>query len=284
MNRYTESRKLAPYIAIGIALSLGLESCNKTTTPEVKQQKLTISGASTIAPLVSNLGKRFEQQHPGTHIDVQTGGTARGLADTSQGLADIGMVSRALKPEEKEGMAVFLIAMDGISIIVHTDNPVKEINSKQVVGIYTRKINNWKEIGGKDSTITLVHKAEGRSTLERFLEYFHIDNKSIKPDVVIGDDQQGIKTVAGNPNAIGYVSIGSAESDISQGAKLKLLPLDGVAATTDKVKDKTFPLLRELNLVTKGEPKGIVKEFIEFAQDNKNNDIITEEHFVPAKN
>jgi phosphate transport system substrate-binding protein len=62
-----------------------------------------------------------------------------------------------------------------------------------------------------------------------------------KTDVVIGDDQQGVKKVAGNPNSIGYVSIGSTEQSIKQGVKVKLLTLDGIKATSATVADKSFP-------------------------------------------
>lgn len=272
------------YLAIALTLCFGLQSCTERPNAGVKQQKLIITGASTIAPLVSELGKRFEKQHPGTRIDVHTGGSARGLADARQGLSDIGMVSEDLTPEEQKGMQVFLIGRDGVSIIVHADNPLDKIVSKQVVAVYTGKFKNWKDLGGKDAPITLVHKAEGRSTLTLFLHYFGIDNKAVIADVVVGDDQQGIKTVAGNPNAIGYVSIGSAEQDIKQGVKVKLLTLDGVKASSATVEDQSFPLLRQLNLVTKGQPTELTKQFIDFAQAQENYDIFHKENFVPAKN
>jgi phosphate transport system substrate-binding protein len=271
------------YLAIALTLCFGLQSCTERPKAGVKQQKLTITGASTIAPLVSELGKRFEQQHPGIRIDVHTGGSARGLADARQGLSDIGMVSEDLTPEEQKGMQVFLIGRDGLSIIVHGDNPLDKIVSKQVVAVYTGKIKNWKDLGGKDAPITLVHKAEGRSTLTLFLHYFDIDNTAVKADVVVGDDQQGIKTVAGNPNAIGYVSIGSTEQSIQKGVKVKLLTLDGVKATSAAVADNSLPWKRSLNFVTKEQPTGLTKQFIDFAQAQENYDIFRKENFVPAK-
>jgi len=268
---------------MGIVLCLLSPSCAEHPKAGLKQQKLIITGASTIAPLVSELGKRFEKQHPGTRIDVHTGGSARGLADASQGLSDIGMVSEALTEKDQKGMQVFLIGRDGISIIVHADNPLDKIVSKQVVAVYTGKIKNWKDLGSKDAPITLVHKAEGRSTQTLFLDYFGIDNKAVKADVVIGDDQQGIKTVAGNPNSIGYVSIGSTEQSIKQGVKVKLLILDGVKATSANVEDGSFPWKRSLNLVTKGQPTELTKQFIDFTQAQENYDIFRKENFVPAK-
>lgn len=83
--------------------------------------KLIINGSSTMAPLVSEIGKRFESLHPDTRIDVQTGGSSRGMADVMNGLADIGMVSRALKPEERH-LFEHVIAHDGITVILHRKN------------------------------------------------------------------------------------------------------------------------------------------------------------------
>src|SRR5260370_941387 len=82
--------------------------------------------------------------------------------------------------------------------------------------------------------------------------------------VVIGDNQQGIKTVAGNPDSIGYVSIGTAEYEAGHGSAIKLLPCSGVAASIENVKNKSFPLSRPLNLVTKTAPAGLAREFIDF--------------------
>jgi phosphate transport system substrate-binding protein len=180
-------------------------------------------------------------------------------------------------------MQVFLIGRDRISIIVHAENCLDKIVSKQVVALYTGKIKNWKDlISGKDSPITIVHKVEGRSTQTLFFDYFGIDNKAVKADVVIGDNQQGVKKLAGNPNSIGYVSIGSTEQSIKQGVKVKLLTLDGIKATTTAA-DKSFPLLPPLNLVTKGQPTELTKQFIDFAQAQENYGIFGKENFVPAK-
>ena len=83
------------------------------------------------------------------------------------------------------------------------------------------------------------------------MHYFGLKNTEVKPQVVIGDNQQGIKTVVGNPDAIGYVSVGTAEYEASQGAAIKLLPLEGIAASVENVRNRSFPLSRPLNLVTR---------------------------------
>lgn len=275
-------------IPLLIAAVFSLVACqNKGETdpasgkPAPAEQKLVITGSSTVAPLVSEIGKRFEKSHPSARVDVQTGGSQRGVTDADQGLADIGMASRSQKPEDPSGLVFTPIANDGVTLIVHKDNPVAELTREQVVDIYTGKIASWKEVGGKDAPITVVNKAEGRSTLELFLSYYKLKNEDIKASVVIGDNQQGIKTISGNPDAIGYVSIGTAEYDATHGVPIKMLPQDGVEASIENVRLGRFGLSRPLSLVTKGEPTGLKKEFIDFARAEAQQDIVQEQYFVP---
>jgi phosphate transport system substrate-binding protein len=248
---------------------------------EQARKLLTLTGSSTVAPLAAEIAKRFETEHPGVQVDVQAGGSARGVNDPRQGLADIGMVSRELKPDESD-LKSYTIALDGVCIIVNKANPVSALSPEQIVAIYTGNVNNWKEVGGKDSPITVVNKAEGRSTLELFTHYFKLTNSQIKAHIVIGDNQQGIKSVAGNRNAIGYVSVGSAEFEQGQGTPIKLLPLNGVAASVENIRNHTFPLMRPLNLVTKNEPSGLQKQFLDFARSRGVDDLVKEQFFVPV--
>ena len=273
-------KNFLPLIQFSLSIGLGLTACSQNSA-ELQSEKLILTGSSTVAPLVSEIAKKFEAENPNIRIDVQTGGSSRGFADTDQGLADIGMVSRALKDSEIKQFQSFAIAKDGIGIILESSNPVQSLKDQQIVDIFTGKINNWQQVGGEDAPITVVNKAEGRSTLELFLKYFQLENSQIQADVIIGDNQQGIKTVAGNPHAIGYVSIGAAEKDISGGVPLKLLSVSGVDATTATVQDGSFPLSRPLNLITKEIPSGLSKEFIEFAQSEKVHDLVESQNFVP---
>lgn len=277
-------RILAP-LSIGLATCILLPSCSKPPSaanqPNTSQGKLVLTGSSTVAPLAAEIAKRYEAEHSGVRIDVQTGGSSRGIADARQGVADLGMVSRSLKDNEKD-LQAFTIAKDGVSVIVNSANPVKSLTDKQIVDIYTDKINNWKQLGGLDAPITVVNKAEGRSTLELFAGHFKLKTKDIKADVVIGDNEQGIKTVAGNPNAIGYVSIGSGEYGATHKTPIKLLPVEGVAASITNVSNGTFPISRPLNLVTNKPPTGLTKDFIDFARSKDVQDIVKEQYFVPV--
>lgn len=242
--------------------------------------QLVLTGSSTIAPLSREIGKRFEQLNPGVRVDVQTGGSSRGVNDARMGLADIGMASRALKPEESD-LTAYTIAMDGISIIVHERNAVISLTNEQIVAIYTGSIRNWRDAGGMDAPITVVNKAAGHSTLELFLHHFGLKNSQVKADAVIGDNRQGIKTVAANPGGIGYVSIGTAEYDASHGVPIRLLPMHGVSATRENVQNGTFPLSRPLNFVVKDNPGALARRFIAFTRSGVVDDLIETQYFVP---
>lgn len=258
-------------LAIMLVLANGVRAEN---------HKLVLTGSSSVAPLALEIGKRFEKQNPGVRVDVQSGGSSRGVADARSGLADIGMASRALKPEEND-LVAHTIAMDGIGVILHHSNPVRSLTDQQIKAIYTGQITHWKEVGGNDARITVGNRAEGRSELELFLPYFKLKNSEVKAQMILGENQQTIKTVAGNPGAIAYVSIGAAEYEAAQGTPIRLLPMEGVAASVANVRDGRFPLSRPLNLVTKGEPAGLAKRFLDFARSGAVDDLVGSQFFVP---
>lgn len=262
-------------VMIMMALAAAVAGCSKPS-----EQVLTLTGSSTVAPLAQELAQRFEAEHPGVKINVQAGGSSRGITDARSGAAQIGMVSRALNADEADLMA-FTVARDGIAMIVHRANPIAALTRVQIVAIYTGQRRDWAAVGAPAHVITVVNKAEGRSTLDLFVHHFGLKPAQIKADVVIGDNQQGIKTVAGNPYALAYVSIGTAEFEASHGTPIKLLPLGGVTPSTATVRDGSFPLARPLNLVTRAAPTGVAKDFIDFARSKAAHDLIVKEYFVP---
>lgn len=269
-------------LLLALASTLGLAACGGgAEAADGDSRRLTITGSSTVAPLAAEMARRFEASHPGVRIDVQTGGSSKGIGDVSRGLADIGMASRALKGSELGEVEAHTVAIDGVGLIVHSSNPVHELSDDDVRSIFRGETPGWSAFGGSDGEITVINKASGRATLDVFLEHFGLDEAEIVPDVVIGDNQQGIKTVAGNPLAIGYVSIGAAESEIAAGAQLRLLPAGGVPATKVNLGAGLFPISRPLNLVTRGKPEGLVKEFIDYCRSDAVHDLIDEIGFAP---
>lgn len=241
--------------------------------------KIFITGSSTLAPLVSKMAQRFQQRQPDVQIDVQSGGSAQGIMDVRTGLADIGMVSRQLRPDDGP-LVAFPIARDGIALIVHRSNSVTELSVDQVRSIYLGHIRNWHQLGGTSGPITVVHKAEGRATFELFVQFFSLDPRRVRCDVVVGENEQAILTVAANPGALGYVSIGTAEADERRGIPIRRLPLNGISAERQHVADGSYPLSRTLYLVCAEQPQGIVGQFVRWAQSPAVRDLVEEASFV----
>jgi len=245
--------------------------------------RLTITGSSTVAPLMGEIAHRFEAEHPGVRIDVQSGGSSQGIADARRGTAEIGMASRALAEREAEAgtLLTHTIARDGIALIVNRENRVESLTSSAVRDIYTGRTGDWIEVGGREGPITVVNKAAGRGTLRVFLEHFELDPGQVEADVVVGENQHAIRTVSGEANAIGYVSIGAAEQEIERGVPIRMLRLDGVGPTPGDVAVGRYPLTRALNLITRGEPGALAGALIEFATSPAVHDLVEAQGFVP---
>ena len=248
----------------------------------VQAEQINLVGSSTIRPVVKAIGKIFAKE-TGIKVIVKGGGSSVGVKSTANGSADIGDVSRELKPSEPKDLVAHTIGWDGVAMIVNSSNSISAITKSQVIDIYTGKNKNWKGFGGADKAITVETKAEGRSTKELFEKFFGLEGKVISSAHVIGSNTEAIAFVAGDPDSIGYVSIGTAEGASKKGVGIKLLDLEGVKATIANVKNKSYPLLRPLNLVTKGQPTGNAKKFIDFVLSPKGQKIVENKEFVKVK-
>jgi phosphate transport system substrate-binding protein len=236
--------------------------------------KVTATGSTTISPLMAEIAKRLEEKNPGLRIDIQTGGSSRGINDAAKGTADIGMTSRALKETEKPGLAPVTIALDGIIMLVHASNPVSNLTDAQVLGIFRGELKNWKDVGGKDAPITVINRAEGRSELELFTEYFKIKPADIKPSLISGENQHGIKSAANDPNAIIYMSVGASEFAASEGEKVKLVSWNGIAANSRNVANGTLPITRPLILVIKNDASPLIRAVVDYARSKDVQDLV----------
>ena len=286
--------KLAQFVAsLGIILAV-IAGCNvgefggSSTKHDANslQGKLVMTGSSTIAPMVQQIAARFEKLHPGVRIDVQTGGSSRGIRDAQNGAADIGMSSRHLKPDEKETVETTIVAWDGVAFVVHQDNDIEKLTSDQLRDIYTGNVNSWSQVGGSQERIVVSNRADGRSEVSLVCDYLNLEPGDIKANMVDGETQQSLKTVVNNKRAITYTSVGAAQDAIDRGEKLKLLPLDGVPASPTTVQSGKFPLARPLILLTKksdsidADKAKLIKTFLQFATSDQVIDDITGLGFV----
>ena len=262
------------------------ESSSRPKNSDELSGHLTLTGSSTIAPMAQEIAARFEQAHPGVRVDVQTGGSSRGIRDAKKGAADIGMTSRDLKADESNELVPTVIAWDGVAFVVHQDNPIKEITQEQLRQIYLGKINNWSAIGGADQRIVVSNRAAGRSELDLVCKFLQIEPGDIQADIIDGETQQSLKSVINNAKAITYTSVGAAQDAAQRGEPLKLLPLDGIEASSHTVQSGKFPLARPLIMAVKkqglsADKADLVNAFLEFSTKPSVADVATGLGFVP---
>lgn len=250
--------------------------------------RIVVTGSSTVAPLMQQIASQFEENNRGVRVDVQTGGSSRGIRDAKTGAADIGMSSRALKPNESEAVETQIVAWDGVAFVVHGDNPVEGLSIQQLRDIYLGQIESWADVGGDVGKIVVSNRANGRSELDLVCEYLKLRPEQIKADVIDGETQQSLKTVINNKKAITYTSIGAAQDAIDRGENIRLLPLGEVVASADTVQSGEFPLARPLVLITKSSSSNdskarLIKTFLEFALSEDVSQKVSGLGFVGSK-
>lgn len=239
---------------------------------------IRLAGSSTILPVAREAMKAFHEQ-TSIPISIRGGGSSAGIRGALDGSADIGMVSRSLSESESSNLQNHLIGYDGIAVITHSAIPIAAIDRTQIKAIYSGSISNWRSLGGDDQKISIIAKEKGRSTRKLFDEYCAL--QTITPGAqLVGPNTEAIVLVGSDPAAIGYVSIGAAEEAAQLGVNIKALPLNGIAATQDNIINGSYPISRQLNLVTKGEPSDEARLFISFMQSTAGQEIIRQHNFV----
>ena len=272
-------KKLILIVAV-VAVVSGIIWYALNTAPEESEQ-LIVSGSGTMAPLMQKIVERYQSAHPKAQIVIQVNDSLQGIADVRQGTADIGMISRDPAPAEKD-MKWFTLGRDGLAVMVHAANPVTALTNQQIVAIFTGKITRWDDAGGNDTAIETINTAEGSSALAVFLNHFGLKSADLANGLVTGYNEQVIRTVGGNPNAIGYASLSIAQHMIKLGTAVKLLPLNSVTATTENVRRGLYPMVRTLNLVTRFAPQGLAHRFIDYAVSREAAQLIQDQGFTPA--
>jgi len=248
-----------------------------TATTTVKQLAgtVTTSGSTTVQPVSERLAEAFMAIYPKVNVVVQGGGSSVGIKAATDGTVDIGASSRELKTAEKPGLVETVIAWDGIAIIAHPSQSIGNLTKQQIIDIFSGKITNWKEVGGADKKITVVSREEGSGTRGAFEELVLTSANKMVATAILQSSNGAIKTtVAGDPAAIAYLSCGYID------ATVKVVNVDGVAGTVANVKNGTYKIIRPLLYVTKGEPAGLGKEFIDFCLSDAGQQIVAEDYIT----
>jgi phosphate transport system substrate-binding protein len=213
-----------------------LTACGQTS--QAPAQQLTITGSTSVGPFAEQLAEHYQQQHPEARINIQSLGSSAGIQAATEGTVEIGMSSRHLEPAEEEQLQVYEIARDALAIIVHPTNPITNLSSEQVRAIFTGKIRNWHEVGGKDAEIDIVTREAGSGTYGAFEEL--VMEKELPAPSALRQGSNGAvrQLVAGAPDAIGYISLGIVNESV------KPISIDGVQASTEAVMSGQYTLVR----------------------------------------
>ena len=274
-------------IALMFAVS-GFAASNKNS--------IQIKGSDTMVNLGQAWAEKYMEANSGDFVAVTGGGSGTGLSSLISGTCDIAMSSRNIKAKEialaqKKGINPneIKVALDGLAVVVNPKNPIDKLTVDQLAGIFTGRIANWKELGGKNEKIVILSREVNSGTHVYFKEHVlrKMDPNSKEEfasgALMLSSSQAIADEVAGNSAAIGYYGMGY----ISPKQKTVSVAKDGasgfVTPSIENVLSGTYPISRPLFLYTNGAPAGLTKKFIDFALSKEGQDIVLATDFVPIR-
>jgi phosphate transport system substrate-binding protein len=268
-------------------------------TPAAAAQKsvsIQIKGSDTMVNVGQAWAEAFNAIHPNVNVAVTGGGSGTGIAALISGTCDIAESSRAVeekeaKQAEAEGIRFHqeIVALDGIVVVVHPSNPVKNLTLDQLREVFMGNIKTWRILGGPDIPIVLLSREVNSGTHIFFKEHVLRRGKKkateeFSPSALMMPSSYAIaEETANNENAIGYYGMGyiSPRQKVIAVAKDAHSPF--IEPTLQAVRSNAYPISRPLYLYTNGTPRGVIKEFIDFVYSKEGQEIVKKTDFVPIK-
>lgn len=243
---------------------------------EDAQAGLSVTGSTSVAPFAEHLAERYQHQHAAAVINVQSLGSSAGIRAAIDGVAELGMSSRALKPEEAEQLDQVLIARDALALIVHPSNPLADLTHEQIQAIFAGQIRSWAELGGPPRPIVLVSREAGSGTFGAFEELVMKDVPITNSSLRQGSNGAIRQIVAADPNAIGYISLGIVDQSV------KPLAINGVLPSVANVEKGSYRLVRPFLFVwRKGHQLSpLANSFVEYVLSDEGQSELTKAGLV----
>lgn len=257
---------------LATALLISLLACSCTR----KEGGIIIAGSTSVQPFIEQVAEHYMEEYPDITINVQGGGSTAGIQATLNGTCNIGASSRNLKVHEK-GLNIVLIAVDGIAVIVHKDNPVNDLTVEQIKGVFAGNITQWSELGGNDDLIIPVTREEGSGTRGAFEDM--IMGEVVISDACLVQDSNGAvrEIIATTPQGIGFISVGLVDD------REKAVSINGYEPSLVNLISQKYRFTRPFLLLLREEPKGICKDFIEYTLSDKGQEILRKGGLIPAR-
>ncbi|HEV8243216.1 MAG TPA: substrate-binding domain-containing protein [Nitrospirales bacterium] len=242
--------------------------------------KLNLSVAGREQGIFEKATVKFEKQNPRVRVKIPVTDSATSLAALADGSADIVVLGRTLKPEEKEWTGT-IVGWEGIAIIVNASNRVQEVTLQQVADLFAGKAKTWDELGGLENKITVINREEGKGIRPYLEQQLNLVGKFVNGKGVVEPDKEAIRVVSGTLTAVSYINLSTGLGNVSVGVPIRLLSLNKVDPELANVSSGAYPLRRPIVLVTKTPPSPVVKTFVDFMLDKEGQKTIQEEEFVP---
>ena len=250
-----------------LAILIGLTGCANNNS-----NKITVVGSSAMQLLAEQAGNDYRLSHPDSNIVVQGGGSGTGLSQVQAGAVEIGtsdVFAETQKGIDAKKLQNHLVAVVGIVPIVNKSAGVSNLSKQQLSDIFTGKITNWKQVGGKNQTITVINRSKGSGTRGTF-EGLVLNGK--KPIQAQEQDSNGTvrKIVSSTPGTISYISFPYANDE-----NIQKLSIDGIKPTNKNVETNRWHLWSYAHIYTKGKPNKNVQKFIDYMLGSKvQNDVV----------
>lgn len=261
-------------------LIIALAGCSTSSEP------VAVGGSTSVTSLFDSYIEEYTAENPSAEISYDAKGSGAATEGINNGTYNIGTLSRETKPEEQDAsITESIIAIDGIAVATHPNNPVKELSMQQLLDIYTGKITNWKEVGGNDKTISVISREDNSGTRSAFEELVGFGPDADTPTplvqtaILAGSNGEVAQTVQGNEDAIGYLSFATLEENKTT---LNPVAIEKVNPTIEEVLAGNYLLSRPFIMVYKeAELSDSAKDFVSWIEENK--DALAEENgYIPA--
>jgi phosphate transport system substrate-binding protein len=269
--------KVTTILALGLATSASL------------QAEITVKGSDTMVILAQKWAEAYMGIKPGVKIQVTGGGSGTGFAALQNQQTDLCNASRKIRAKEIENClkafgkrpTEYKVAMDGISVYVNKDNPLKELTLDQLEQIFIGKIRNWKDLGGADAPITIYSRENSSGTYEFFKEHVLKAKDFAATAQTLQGTSQILQAVAKDPNGIGY---GGAA--YGAGAKHLAIKKDdsspAIEPTEETVLSSKYPISRYLFIyLNPALDKGEIGAYLNWMRSDEGQKVVKEIGYFP---